>query len=181
MWGKIFQNLWFIHIYDVKVKIWSIIKLSSISNMGKLYYIIKTQELRGRLAAWPLPLVFFSVPNPSWHEAKVISRNWQCAGKCTSAAVSNPCLLILHKPLPPSEGKGSVPEGQRRKHYRVLLADSGALVREAAASPAALPIELPTDKGDTPTLPFCPSALPYLFPFDSQCLKSLPHFLSIPF
>lgn len=51
------------------------------------------------MATLPLPFLFFSVLDASWHKAKVISRIWQGPGQCMAAAVSNSCLLILHKLL----------------------------------------------------------------------------------
>lgn len=96
------------------------------------------------MATLPLPFLFFSVLDASWHKAKVISRIWQGPGKCTAAAVSNACLLILHKPLPPL-GAEKLTESEEYA-WRAdteapleLLAGSGALVRVAAASPHLQP------------------------------------------
>lgn len=127
------------------------------------------------MATSPLPFLFFSVLDPSWHEAQVISRLWQCPGKGAAAAVSNACLLILHKPLPPLGAEKLAEQGQGAWRAEVealvpLGLRSPCEGGSGTTSPAALP-----------TLPLHPSPLPYLFPLDSQCLKILLHFLSVLF
>ena len=151
--------------------IWSIIKLFSISNMGNLCYMINTRIWRpyGHTAS-SIPLSLCA--DPSWHEAKVISRIWQCPGKCTAAAVSNSCLLILHTPLPPPLGAEKI-TGQGECAWRAEVPTLGRFRAPVGGSSITSPAALPT-------LPLYQSALPHLFPFDSQCLKSLPHSLFVP-
>lgn len=161
--GEIFQNLWFAHIYAIKLKIRSVIKLSSLATWRQLYHIIKTQELKDHLATWPLPFLFFLVPNSSWHEVKVISRNWQCPGKCTAAPFTNPCLLIFTQTTSSFWGWEAC-----RARKCAWSAEGGAAlyscrfrspcIRAEAAPPppTALSIDLCTDKGTGWPCPLAP-------------------------
>lgn len=84
--GKIVQNLWFTRICNIKLKIWSIIKLFSISNMGKFLLYNKSTRIRGPFGPIASSIPLFLCPKSilAWSQGNFqkLAVPWQMHSCC---------------------------------------------------------------------------------------------------